>query len=250
MDNSTETKHYTSSFYKGHEQGSYNSAKAILPIINDLIRPKSVIDVGCGIGLWLKVWKDELHVADVKGVEGMYVNEKMLHIPAAYVQMHDLKEPLVMSRKYDLAMSMEVAEHLPATNAETFVKTLTDLSDIVLFSAAMIGQEGTYHLNEQMPEYWAAIFAKHDYVPIDYVRSLVWNKEEVMYWYKQNTLLFVKRDKLAALPEVLKKAQESTDPACLLRIHPTQYFRIYDRRKVTEFIHYRLYRIKKFFKER
>ncbi len=70
MNITTEAKYYTSSFYKGHEKGSYDSAMTILPLIADLLQPKSVIDVGCGIGLWLKVWRDELGVEDIKGVEG------------------------------------------------------------------------------------------------------------------------------------------------------------------------------------
>ncbi|KAA5532433.1 class I SAM-dependent methyltransferase [Taibaiella lutea] len=250
MNISTEAKHYTSSFYKGHEKGSFDSAMAILPLINNLLHPKSVIDIGCGIGLWLKVWKDELGVSDIKGVEGAYVNEKMLQIPREYVQIHDLKEPLNLGRRYDLASTLEVGEHLPASSADQFVQTLTSLSDVVLFSAALTGQIGTYHINEQPPEYWAAIFDKYGYEPIDYIRPLVWNKEEVMYWYRQNVLLFVKKDIIPTLPIELVKAHEATKADCLLRVHPVQYKRIYDRRNWIPFIHYRLYLVKKFFKER
>ena len=250
MDIKTEAKHYTSSFYKGHEKGSYDSAMAILPLINDLLHPKSVIDVGCGIGLWLKVWKDELKVEDIKGIEGAYVNENMLQIPREYVQIHDLKQPLTLNKRYDIVTTFEVGEHLPASSADQFVKTLTSLSDVVLFSAALIGQIRTYHINEQTPEYWAAIFSKYGYEPIDYIRPLVWNNEKVMYWYRQNILLFVKKERIASLPETLKKAHEATVPTCLLRVHPIQYFRVYNRRNWKEFIHYRLYLVKKFFKER
>jgi hypothetical protein len=250
MDVTIEAKHYTSSFFKGHEKGSYNSAQAILPLINNLLHPKSVIDVGCGVGVWLKVWQDELNVSDIKGIEGAYVNDKILSIPAEKVDIHDLKQPYNSNKKYDLAMSMEVAEHLPASSSDQFVKTLTSLSDVVLFSAAMIGQEGTYHLNEQMPEYWAAIFDRFGYAPIDFIRPRVWNNKDVMYWYKQNTLLFVKKEKINSLHPELIKAYEATNPDCLLRIHPDQYFRVYNRRNFSEFIHYSLYRIKKFFKER
>lgn len=250
MNISTEAKHYTSSFYKGHEKGSYDSAMAILPLINDLLHPKSVIDIGCGIGLWLKVWKDELGVSDIKGVEGAYVNERMLQIPREYVQIHDLKEPLNLGRRYDLVTTLEVGEHLPASSSDQFVQTLTSLSDVVLFSAALVGQIGTYHINEQPPEYWAAIFDKYGYAPIDYIRPLVWNNEKVMYWYRQNVLLFVKKEIIPTLPVELIKAQEATKADFLLRVHPVQYKRVYDRRNWIPFIHHRLYLIKKFFKER
>jgi len=250
MNSEVEARHYTSSFYKGHEKGSYDSARAILPVVNRLLQPQSVIDVGCGKGLWLKVWKEELGVQDVTGVEGSYVSDEILSIPADLIRIHDLKLPLITDRKYDLAMSMEVAEHLPESAADQFVQTLTSLSDVVLFSAALIGQEGTYHLNEQMPEYWAKRFGKYGYSPIDIIRSQVWNKPEVMYWYKQNTLLFVRKERIKDLHPELVQAYGATVPDCLLRVHPDQYFKVYNRRKLSEFLHYRLYRIKKFFKER
>ncbi|MET3886884.1 methyltransferase domain-containing protein [Niastella sp. OAS944] len=166
-----ESKHYNADFYADQQNGSYLSAQRVLPIVNAVFKPASVVDVGCGVGYWLKVWKEETQVKEVKGIEGPYVTPAMLKVDPAFVQFQDLKEPVKLDRKFDLAMSLEVAEHLPASHAEQFVQSLTSLSNVVLFSAAVIGQEGTYHINEQMPEYWSNLFQKFGFVPVDYISS-------------------------------------------------------------------------------
>ena len=63
----------------------------------------------------------------------------------------DLAQPLQIDRRFDLALSLEVAEHLPPECGSEFVQTLTDLSSVILFSAAIPFQGGTDHLNEQWP---------------------------------------------------------------------------------------------------
>lgn len=217
-----EKGHYTSDFYSGQESGSYRSAKTLLPLVNDIFHPASVADIGCGTGSWLKVWNEDLGVKDFFGVEGPYVTADMLHVPPANVSFQDLKLPLELNRRFDLVMTLEVAEHLPESSARQFVKSLTELSDVVLFSAALVGQEGEYHINEQMPEYWAEKFAEFGYVPVDYLRSKVWNNEAIEWWYRQNVLFFIKKDKLANYPE-LQDAYKNTDTKYLTRIHVGQY---------------------------
>jgi len=100
---------------------------------------------------------------------------------------------LTLNRKYDLAISLEVAEHLPEQFADLFVKTLILHSDIILFSAAIPGQGGQNHLNEQWPDYWIEKFSKHGYFFHDLIRPLIWNNKKVDYWYKQNTFLVTKK---------------------------------------------------------
>jgi 2-polyprenyl-3-methyl-5-hydroxy-6-metoxy-1,4-benzoquinol methylase len=242
-----ESNHYTNKFYKSHEQGSYNSAKKVLKIVDQLFQPKSVIDVGCGIGLWLKAWQ-ELGVNDIKGVEGDYINKSDVAVDLKYIDFHDLKKQYKVNRKYDVATTFEVGEHLPETVADEFVKTLTSLSDIVVFSAALDGQEGTYHINEQMPEYWAEKFMKKGFVPVDIIRNKIWNESDVMMWYKQNIIVYVKQEILTSLPQEVQDVARNTDPKCLTRIHPEHYYEVLSRRGLGKFIHYNLYRLKKKFK--
>ena len=71
---------YNTEFYDNQEKGSLDSARAILPIIIDMIKPKSVIDVGCGLGTWLSIFK-ELGIDDILGMDGKWVDTERLYIP-------------------------------------------------------------------------------------------------------------------------------------------------------------------------
>ena len=91
---------YTPDFYHNQQQRSRKSAREIIPLVLDLIAPKHVIDVGCGVGAWLSVF-EELGVEDILGVDGEWVDEKMLQIPQQRFQSHDLKKPLQIDRRFD-----------------------------------------------------------------------------------------------------------------------------------------------------
>ncbi|MBC7934606.1 MAG: methyltransferase domain-containing protein [Rhizobacter sp.] len=243
-----ETKYYDDAFYAELNDGSYLSAKKILPVINELFKPASVVDIGCGVGYWVKVWKDDLQVNDVLGIEGTYMTQDLYELDKQYLMTADLKMPLTLPKKYDLVMSMEVAEHIPEDHADIFIKNLVDAGDIILFSAAIKGQLGTYHINEQMPEYWAEKFKKHNYKVVDFIRPAIWNDTSIAYWYRQNTLLFIKEERVNEFPQ-LKKAAEITDAAYLTRIHPEKYFAYVEEnnqlRSIGGFIKYKLYLLKK-----
>jgi len=248
-----EEKYYDQDFFEELEDGSYLSAKKILPIVQSIFNPSSVVDIGCGVGYWLEVWKSDLKVDDIMGVEGPYMTEKLFRIDLKYLKTADLKLPLHLNRKYDLVMSMEVAEHIPENCADIFINNLVNAGDIILFSAAIIGQLGTYHINEQMPEYWAKKFMAHDYIPVDFIRPKIWNDKEIQYWYRQNTLLFIKRSILNNFPQ-LKFAAEATDPDFLVRIHPEKYFAYVDEDNELQtfkgFMKFKLYHLKKWIKKR
>lgn len=247
-----ESKHYTTSFFEGHENGALSSAKKVIPMINKVVKPKSVIDVGCGVGNWLKVWKEDIGVEKIQGIEGPYLSPSLLQVSQEYVLFQDLKETFKIKDRYDLAMSLEVAEHLPESSADHFVKSLTELSDVILFSAAIVGQEGTFHLNEQAPEYWAAKFNKLGFVTVDYLRDRIWNDDEIEWWYQQNLLFFIKESVLKNYPAFLESA--GTTRKDLFRIHPWIYFYKDEHIKKTKswigFIRWQLYPIKKFFKSK
>jgi len=212
---------YSEEFYNRHKDGSLRSAQVIVPLVLSYSRPGSVIDIGCGVGAWLSVFKDR-GVADILGVDGDYVDPGMLEIPAENFLPRDLKEPLQTGRQFDLAMSLEVAEHLPGECAESFVKSLASLSPLVLFSAAIPHQGGEGHINEQWPEYWAEIFKVHGYVPVDCLRRKIWQNASVRWWYAQNIFFFVDQSKIDDYP--LLKAEyirEGSFPLSL--VHPENF---------------------------
>lgn len=150
-----------------------------------------MVDVGCGTGTWLANFKN-LGTAHIQGYDGYLRDTKLLEIPEENFSNQDLTKPLESSVKFDLCMCLEVAEHLPQSSALTLVESICSLSDFVLFSAAIPGQGGLHHLNEQWQEYWVEQFEKSGYKAFDYIRPKIWNNSKIQFWYKQNILLFVK----------------------------------------------------------
>jgi len=179
-----------------HKQAvhNYKAARVILPILNQLFAPKSILDVGCGTGTWLKVVKD-LGVVDVIGVDGDYVDRSLLFQNLAEEEFFatDLLFPFQLDRHFDLLICLEVAEHLKQSSADILISNLTIHSDLILFSAAIPFQGGQNHMNEQPPGYWIKKFKTHGYQVYDPIRPLVWDSPEVDVWYKQNIFLFSRK---------------------------------------------------------
>lgn len=180
-----------------HDESVHNftAAREIVPYIMNLLSPKSVVDVGCGTGTWLKVFADN-NVSDFIGIDGEYLDKKGLKINITSFVEHDLETFYSSNRNFDLAISLEVAEHLKEESAEIFVKTLTCISDTVIFSAAIPNQGGQNHLNEKEPFYWVSKFEKEDFKCFDIIRPVFWDNKKVDCWYKQNILLFTKNPNL------------------------------------------------------
>jgi hypothetical protein len=184
---------YNHFFYESQLLQSRNSAKYIVPIINDWFQPKSVIDIGCGVGAWLDIWKNCENKIEVKGIDADFVNKSLLLINVSneFIEA-DLNVKLPKLKKYDLAMCLEVAEHLDEKRAESFIEDLTGLSDVVVFSAAIPGQEGTQHINEQFLKYWIDKFNQNNYKCYDIIRPIIWDEDTISWWFRQNMVLFVK----------------------------------------------------------
>jgi SAM-dependent methyltransferase len=173
-----------------------DSPREIVPVIKNLIPFDSVVDIGCGLGTFLKVFKD-FGTVDVLGVDGKWCNKKLLfqNISEKEFVEKDLEGSLSLSRRFDLALSLEVGEHLSATRADSFVKELTMLSDQILFSAAVPFQGGDHHFNEQWVSYWQNKFLENDYILYDVLKPLLWDNPKIFWWYKQNMVLFIKAGK-------------------------------------------------------
>ena len=185
---------YNDNFHKVHFQESLNSAKEIVPIILSYFKPDSVLDVGCGLGTWLTIF--EQNGCEIFGIDGDYVKKEDLVIDINKFKDLDLNLKFDLHKKYDLVTSLEVAEHILPSNAKLFVDSLCQHSDLVLFSAAIPGQEGTLHYNEQCNEYWVEIFSQNGYQCIDFLRHEIWNIKNVSWWYRQNILFFLKESEI------------------------------------------------------
>ena len=216
---------YNQFFYDDQMDGSLSSAQVIIPILLKTLSIKSAIDVGCGVGTWLSALKTN-GVSDILGMDGDYIDRATLKIPQSSFCPSDLFHPVSVDRKFDLAISLEVAEHLPETRAASFVEDLTHLADCVLFSAAIPGQYGTNHLNEQWQSYWAKIFAKNDYAHFDLFRPIVWTNRCVEVWYRQNILLYAKQN--STFFKILKKTIVPCSAHQLDLVHPSMYMQAHN----------------------
>ncbi|MGI8622978.1 MAG: methyltransferase domain-containing protein [Solirubrobacteraceae bacterium] len=189
---------YTADYYEAVARKAATSARAILPWMLELAAPGSVIDVGCGTGAWLSVCR-ELGVEDVRGYDGGWVPLDDLRFPHERFVCVDLAGPAAESARADLAICLEVAEHLPAEAADHLIARLAGHASCVLFSASVPGQRGDHHVNEQWPAYWAERFARHGLHACDIVRPRFWEDPQVAWWYAQNAILYVGDD--ARLPD-------------------------------------------------
>jgi SAM-dependent methyltransferase len=215
---------YTREFYEWNRGGSFASADIVVKLVLDLVPAKSVCDLGCGVGTWLRAFR-EAGVADIAGFDGPWVMRDMIQIPIEHFTTTDLSKPVPAQRKFDLAVSLEVAEHLPSSAADQFVESLTTLAHVVLFSAAIPGQASVKspngHINEQWQSYWIEKFGARGFKVIDCIRAEIWDNPKVEYWYRQNAFIFASEEGLERNPKLKAIAEANTMPADL--VHPLAF---------------------------
>jgi SAM-dependent methyltransferase len=176
-----------------HSEDKHNlhDPNIIVPEIMRLLRPTSVIDFGCGIGTFLKVFKN-CGVKKVLGIEGKWTNKALVnkYLEPYEFMVFDLQQSIFINNKFDLAISLEVAEHLDPNAADTFVANLVAASNVVLFSAAIPKQGGQNHINEQWITYWEDKFRNHGFILYDVIRPIFWDNNQLFWWYRQNMVVF------------------------------------------------------------
>lgn len=170
----------------GSQFFSVGAAQVILPEVFSMLQPRTVVDVGCGIGTWASVAKSL--GSEIKGLDGPHVPVDQRLIAAAEFIETDLMSFKGIGR-FDLAICLEVVEHLPASHADQIVAGLCESAEVILFSAAIPLQGGENHINEQWPTYWQTKFAAQDFVMLDVFRERFWNDPDVDWWYRQNLFL-------------------------------------------------------------
>lgn len=219
-------KSYDAEFYQRQMGGSYTSATKIVGHLAQYFVPDSVIDVGCGRGTWLKAFKN-VGSNSLQGIDGAWNTQVDMVDEDIIFHQADLNNPSSINivDRADLAVSLEVAEHLKPECSKNFVEALTSLSDVILFSAAYVKQDGKDHINEHEHSFWADLFARHGYRPYDLFRPVFWGDPDVGFWYQQNVFLYVKEG--SRLNTAL--AQKSIFPLLNLQfmncIHPRLYAR-------------------------
>ncbi|MGB3338826.1 MAG: class I SAM-dependent methyltransferase [Devosia sp.] len=208
---------YPADFYQNRRAHTAHAARRILGALPLALPRRSVADIGCGTGTWLAAAVQD-GAQTAFGIEGDWVASAMLDHPDIVFAPQDLERPFTGPR-VDLALSLEVAEHLSPGRATGFVADLVALAPAILFSAAIPGQGGVGHLNEQWQSWWAECFASHHYRAYDVIRPAIWTDEAIPAWYRQNAVLYLDRAIAAAL------SLTPTEPALLDRVHPAFWAR-------------------------
>jgi SAM-dependent methyltransferase len=185
---------YDAAFYENSVEGParWSAARIAATIVDDL-KPTTIIDVGCGTGALLTALRDR--GCRVCGLE--YADAALAHCRARRldVEKFDLEnDEYHADRGFDVAISMEVAEHLPRKAADRYVDLLTRLAPVIVFTAASPGQGGTDHVNEQPPSYWIAKFREHGFEHV-LEQSQRWSDTwkaaaDVESWYYENLMIF------------------------------------------------------------
>jgi SAM-dependent methyltransferase len=179
--------------YRHNIADSFDASPAIIvPLLVDLFPVTSVIDVGCGIGNWMRKF-EEHGVSDIMGIDGLHLNKSLFLLNQEKLLLLDLEKPFHLDRRFDMAICLEVAEHLTKHAASDFVKSLCSLSDLIVFSAAVPGQGGQNHINENWPSFWKQQFENNGFYFNDIIRPRIWKNESIQYWYKQNIFIASKQ---------------------------------------------------------
>ena len=200
------------------------SQKRVLDKIAGWVPFASVADFGTGRGAWLKAALDR-GVTDVTGYDIPEIDVSQRMFPADRFIPADLGKPLALDRRFDLAISTEVAEHLPYEHAATFIAIVGQASDLVLFSAAIPYQEGAGHVNENWVEYWVRLFQPLGFACYDVLRMPLWNDASIRSYYRQNLLVFAR----ATAAETLERHGLSATAMPPSLVHPEQYLKAVGR---------------------
>lgn len=215
-----QTRKYNRKFFADLARDSSSSAEAIVPLVLDLMQPKSVVDIGCGTGAWLAAFHNR-GIDDILGIDGDYLPPDALAIPRDSFARHDLQRPIDIGRAFDLAVCLEVAEHLPKDSAMRLLDTLCATAPVVLFSAAIPFQPGINHISCKWQSYWAERFSERNFTAIDCIRDQVWHNPDVAYWFAQNTIVYASQTALERWPKLNEAARKCS--SILDIVHPRYY---------------------------
>ncbi|MCW5721116.1 MAG: class I SAM-dependent methyltransferase [Devosia sp.] len=208
------TSLYPADFYADRRRHTAYAAERILGALPERLIRNRIADIGCGTGTFLAAAR----ASYAFGMEGNWVRADMLDAPEITFAAHDLEQRFT-GPGVDLVLSLEVAEHLSPSRAASFIADLCAMAPAVLFGAAIPGQGGVGHINEQWPSFWAELFVAHGRKPYDIIRPRLWTDEAIPAWYRQNTLLFLDDATGAAL------GLRPDDPTLLDRVHPAFWAR-------------------------
>ena len=194
-----------------YQEQYYNtqSAEQVLPILFGLYKPKSLLDVGCGNGSWM-VAARKFGITDIMGIDSQGLENNKWPLAEEQFNLVDLDYPFDLGRRFDMVLCLEVAEHLAVESAPSLISSLVKHSDLIVFSAAIPGQEGDRHINTREPSYWQQLFNQHGFNTYDNIRPIIWDNQKIFWWYRQN--IFIAQRSGSADEKVTEKIRHIVHP--------------------------------------
>ncbi len=187
---------YDQKFFQNTIQLEAESASQFVNIILKYYTPTSVVDIGCGAGLYLKEFQ-RLGISDILGIDGSPAAASEFLLEKDKLIIFDLAQKYKFKKKYDLSVCLEVAEHLPESDADTLVETIISAADDIIFTAAVPGQgpRSIGHINEQPHSYWVEKFKQRNYkylkAQTEEMRKEM-SAKGVVWWLVNNLMVFKK----------------------------------------------------------
>lgn len=188
---------YNDKFFENTIKLEADSAANFVKIILQHYSPKSLIDIGCGAGIYLKEFESR-GINNLLGLDGSTSAGNKFLVDRTKLIIHDLAQPISFDNRFDLCLCLEVAEHLRPEDADGLIRTLTDASDQIVFTAATPGQgpRSIGHINEQPHEYWIDRFKAFGYEYNQQLSEIMRKEMEldgVVWWIVNNLMLFSKK---------------------------------------------------------
>jgi len=155
---------------------------------------RTLLDAGCGTGALLAQLKQ--NGFKLRGLEYSDAGIASCRERGLHVEKFDLESEEAIEGSWDLTVSFEVAEHLPESMADNYVRVITQFSPVVIMSAATVGQGGKDHVNEQPHEYWIAKMRRRSFDYDEETSHQVraeWAENGVAPWYVNNAMIFRRR---------------------------------------------------------
>jgi hypothetical protein len=214
---------YPTDWHSEYGQRTALSARKILGYMKQNFTIQSSAEIGCGDGHWT-IEAQNIGIGETLGVDGPWTDRTTLKLSDLNFLEHDFSYPFDLKRKFDLAICLEVAEHVRGDAAEPFIDSLTSSSDLQLFGAAVPLQGGAGHINEQWQSWWLKKFTARDFIPFDLVRPVFWSDAEIHYWYRQNIIVYI-RSCRSDLIAIARKLQLNAFNNCPIvdMVHPEKY---------------------------
>jgi len=186
---------YTIKYYKSINKDEVYQANALGIAIKEIYKPNSIVDIGCGTGLYLNKFKDIEHFGI--DISEAVMDSSVNRIKKENFKLDDITSPnFKFNRKFDIALCLEVLEHIGMEHMEQTIKNVTSASDTIIASAAQVGQAGLNHITLQPYSYWEDLFnrngferAYHDeyplLIPISKVHHTIWIIRNLMVFKRK-----------------------------------------------------------------